>query len=227
MGRFLLQTMRHIHLLLFLATAALSGTAVAQSGKGTLTQIDVSSSTITVDVGKGQFRSYRVKLGAEITVNAQRVALKDLAPKMSVNITAGEPGTATRIVATGIGAAKPAPPESKVTIPATATPEAPIIVGLVTTGQRVTITPIKVWWTGGGSKTGIFCDWNGYPDRKQPNGKHWMALIAAVNASIYAPENNAFSFTVPSDGTLSLYANDGGPDGNKGSGEVTVTVSSK
>jgi hypothetical protein len=219
--------MRTIHLLLFLALAALSSAAVAQSAKGTLTQIDVSSGVITVDLGKGQFRTYHVKAGSDITVNAAHAVLKDLAPRMNVSVTAGEPGTATRIVATGMGAAKPAPAESKVTIPATATPEAPIVVGTVTAGQRVTITPIKVWWTGGGSKGGVFCDWNGYPDRKQPNGKHWMALVAAVNSSLFAPENNALSFTVPADGTLTLYANDGGPDGNKGSGEVTVTVAPK
>jgi hypothetical protein len=90
----------------------------------------------------------------------------------------------------------------------------------------VTIVPIKVWWSGGGSKTGVFCDWNGYKG-SGTKAMPWMALVAAVGKDTFVPTNNTLTFTVPADGTLVLYPNDGKPQDNVGAGEVTVTVANK
>ena len=47
-------------------------------------------------------------------------------------------------------------------------------------------------------------------------------MIAAVGKDAVAPTNNVLTFTVLTDGTLVLYPNDGKPDDNSGTGDVTV-----
>jgi hypothetical protein len=104
----------------------------------------------------------------------------------------------------------------------------PLKLGTVTAGQKVTLTAVKVQWSGGGSKQGVFCDWRGYNTQKPlANGIPWMALVAAVGKKEYWPKTkSAFSFTVKEDGELVLYANDD-QGGNLGEAEIIVKVSPK
>ena len=95
----------------------------------------------------------------------------------------------------------------------------------MTKGQKVTVAPIKTWWTGGGSRKGEYCDWRGYP--RKTRTRPWMTLVAAGGDASFAPENNALTFTAPADGKLVLYANDDRPEGNEGSALVTVIVAAK
>jgi hypothetical protein len=96
--------------------------------------------------------------------------------------------------------------------------------GHVIAGQKVTVKPVKVEWSGGGSKRGVFTDWRGHnPDKLMKNQIPWMALVAAVGPSEHWAKDNTLSFTVPEDGELLLYANDALGD-NKGEAEVVVTV---
>lgn len=154
--------------------------------------------------------------------------MADLHPGLSATVTGGDPGIAERVVATGPsalrpGVAKTAPTQSQVRVPATAVHAKPYVLGNVVAGQTVAITPIKVWWTGGGSKAGVYCDWRGYPGSRI-DGKPWMALVAEVGSSAHVAEGSNLTFTVPADGTLILYVNDDKPEGNVGFGDVTVTV---
>lgn len=109
-----------------------------------------------------------------------------------------------------------------VIVPASALKGNPITIGRVTLGQTVTIVPKKVWWSGGGTKKGHYCDWRGY-DPDKAKGIPWMALVAAVGLDEHWAKDNTLSFVVPANGTLVLYANDEAP-GNSGSAEVTVTI---
>jgi len=119
---------------------------------------------------------------------------------------------------------QPAPASSTVEVPATAGSRSPVKVGTVTAGQKITLTIGHVLWKGGGSKTGDSTDWRGYRGRKEGNGLPWLALVAAVGKQNFLPDKKVFTFTVPANGTLVLYCNDGNPDGNSGKGEVTVKV---
>ena len=96
--------------------------------------------------------------------------------------------------------------------------------GKVSAGQKVTLTIGHVLWKGGGSKAGTPVDWHGYRGRMEKNALPWMALVAAVGKQAFLPDKKEFSFTVPADGELVLFANDGNPDGNSGKGEVTVKI---
>ena len=120
---------------------------------------------------------------------------------------------------------KPAAGQSLIKVPASALKENPVVVGSVTAGQKVTVTPKKVWWSGGGSKKGVFCDWRGYTPN-QPNGIPWMALVAAVGTDEHWAKDNTLSFTVPANGMLVLYASDG-KGGIEGGGEVIVKIDPK
>ena len=113
--------------------------------------------------------------------------------------------------------------ETPVKVPASTLQTQPLKLGTVTAGQKVTVTAVKVQWTGGGSKQGVFCDWRGHnPDKKLANGIPWIALVAAVGKKEYWPKTkSAFSFTVKEDGDLLLYANDD-QGGNLGEAEVVV-----
>jgi len=119
-----------------------------------------------------------------------------------------------------------APASSSVVIPATAGPGNPVKIGLVTAGQKVTLSIGHVFWKGGGSKAGASADWHGYRNRLEKNALPWMALVAAVGKKNFLPDNKEFTFTVPADGVLVLYANDSNPNGNSGKGEVVVKIDS-
>jgi hypothetical protein len=118
--------------------------------------------------------------------------------------------------------------EFPVKMPANTFQTQPLKLGPVTAGQKVTVTAVKVQWSGGGSKQGVFCDWRGHnPDQKLANGIPWMALVAAVGKKEHWPKTkSAFSFTVKEDGDLVLYANDD-QGGNLGEAEVVVKVTPK
>lgn len=118
--------------------------------------------------------------------------------------------------------------ENPVKVPASTLKTQPLKLGTVAAGQKVTVTAVKVQWSGGGSKQGLFCDWRGHnPDQKLANGIPWMALVVAVGKKEHWPKTkSSFSFTVKEDGELVLYANDD-QGGNLGEAEVVVKVTSK
>jgi hypothetical protein len=123
---------------------------------------------------------------------------------------------------------KPLSGDIPVKLPPNTLKTRPLILGTVTAGQKVTLTAVKVQWSGGGSKAGVFCDWRGHnPDKPLANGIPWMALVASVGKKEYWPKTkSAFSFTVKEDGELVLYANDE-QGGNLGEAEILVKVSPK
>lgn len=164
--------------------------------------------------------------GHAVRVESNQPSLKNLAYKISdqLDAAAAKLKPTNSSLGAGDAATKPAPAELRVRIPATSVGRDPVVVGSVEAGQVVTVRPIKVWWTGGGSKGGVYCDWKGYEGSNNEGGHPWMSLIAAVGKDSHAPANNTLTFTVAADGTLVLYANDDKPEGNIGSGEVTVTV---
>lgn len=195
-----------------------------------ISKVDAVGNEISVTNEHGEVKSYHLTNFTQILVNNARATIKELTPGMSVQVTSGQPGVAERVVAVngvlGVGdaAAKTAPVESRVHIPATAVGSNPVIVGLVKAGQVVTIEPIRVWWTGGGTKAGKYCDWKGYEGSSNMGGHPWMALVAAVGKETHAPADNKLNFTVAADGVLVVYANDDKPEGNVGAGDVTVKV---
>lgn len=200
--------------------------AFAQSVTGQIKEVDPAAKSFIVTGAKGEFHTFRTKFTTEILINGERSALTDLAPGASVQVSPGEKGYAGRIVSPAPGVrAKPAPAQSVVKIPATAGRAKPVTVGAVSAGQRVTVTPNKVWWSGGGSRKGAYCDWRGY-ERSNISGLPWMALVAAVGTDEYWPKDNTLSFTVPAAGVLTLFANDTGAQDNDGQGHVTVSVAS-
>jgi hypothetical protein len=115
-----------------------------------------------------------------------------------------------------------------ITLPGSTLKTTPFSVGTVVAGEKVTITPKEVRWSGGGTKKGQFCDWRGH----NPNvplagsGIPWMALVAAVEKNEFWAKDHTLSFTVPADGMLLLYANDTG-GGNEGQADIIVTISPK
>jgi hypothetical protein len=199
-----------------------------QAHKNEITKIDALGGTVMISNERGETKIYRVGAGTQILINGQHATIKDLALGMVVQVNTSEPGVAGRIVvdATGASVVKAAPASSRVRVPANTAPEHPVVVGAVKAGQVVTVVPIKVWWCGGGSKAGVFCDWNGYQGRGSKT-MPWMVLVAAVGKDTFVPTDNALTFTVPADGTLALYPNDERPEDNVGSGDVTVTVADK
>jgi len=202
-----------------------TGPLCGQSVTGDITQIDQPTSSFTIAGAKGAFHQFKVKLTTEITINGERGALKDLALGKKVQVTPGETGFAARIISPPPGTfSKVAPTQSLVKVPATSVNTNPVVVGSVKAGQVVTVTPKKVWWTGGGTHKGKYTDWRGYDPDKVKKGVPWMALVAAVGKDEHWAKDNTLSFTVPEDGNLVLYASDGDAGGNIGDGEVTVTV---
>ena len=213
----------YLVLSLLLAVAnPLPAAPARQAHRNEITQVDLTASTVTIFNDHGEAKIYRVGAGTEILVNNQRGTINDLSPGMPAQVTSREPGVAERITVDN----RVAPEDSKVRVPANAGPDNPVVVGTVKAGQQVTIVPIKVWWSGGGSKTGVYCDWNGYKGSGS-KGMPWMVLVAAVGKSTFVPANNILTVTVPEDGTLVIYANDRKPQDNLGAGDITVTVADK
>ncbi len=201
-------------------------TASAQSVTGEIKQLDAAISSFMLTGAKGDFRQFRTKLTTEILIDGKPAAFKDLSLGIQALVTPGETGYAARVVSPPPGLqAKVASGQSAIKVPANALKANPVIVGSVTAGQKVTITPKKIWWSGAGSKKGQFCDWRGY-DPEHAKGIPWMALVAAVGANEFWAKDNTLSFTVPASGSLILYANDD-KAGNEGQGDVVVTIAPK
>ncbi|HEX8297476.1 MAG TPA: hypothetical protein VF593_14315 [Chthoniobacteraceae bacterium] len=64
--------------------------------------IDVTAATLSASTGGDAAKVYRLRPSVEVKINGARSRLTDLSVGMSARITAGEPGFATRIEATGI-----------------------------------------------------------------------------------------------------------------------------
>ena len=109
-------------------------------------------------------------------------------------------------------------------VPAVCGESDPIRVAHVSKGDEVTLYIGDVHWTGGGTKTGKYTGWRGYPDRYEHNHLPWMALVAKVGDRTFLPDKKEFTFTVPDDGVLALFCNDDNPDGNRGRGLVKVKI---
>ena len=109
-------------------------------------------------------------------------------------------------------------------IPAAATQSDPMHIARVTAGQTVTLSIRNVHWSGGGTKGKTPTDYRGYRDRREHNGLPWMALVAGIGSHHFLPDHAEYSFTVPEDGELVLFANDDRPDGNVGRAKVTVKI---
>jgi hypothetical protein len=193
-----------------------------------ITKIDAVAQEFTITDGEGGFKTYRFKPTTEVLLNNQRSSTAALAPGMIALVATGDPGTASRIMASvpvkPTLIAKPVPPTAQVRFPASTGEEKPHIHGSVKAGQKVTVTPVKVWWEGGGSRKGKFTDWHGYPGSRNNHDKPWMALIAQVGGNYFSPKDGALSFTVPTDGVLVFFCNDEKAEGNEGSASISVTI---
>jgi|GEM_PF-2712248 len=218
-----MKTIRQLALLLALSIAR---PAVSQSVTGQIKEIDAAKGTFTIVGAKGTFHSWQTKPTTEVSLNGNRVTLKELTVGTAVQVSPGQAGFAARIISPPPGkqAKKMAPAQSTVKVPAKANKAAPFVAGHVTAGQTVTITPKKVWWTGGGSKKGKYVDWSGYEPHPE-KGIPWMAFVAAVGKSEFWAKGGTLSFTVPADGELLLYAQDADARGNEGTAEVVVETS--
>jgi hypothetical protein len=221
MHQSVMKTLRHIAALSL--SVSLCGSALAETVTGEIKQIDPAANTFTVVGTKGEFHPFKTKVTTEVQVDGKRANVKDLSLGMQAQVTVGEPGTAARIISPPPGTQlKAASGQMAIKVPANALKANPIIVGSVIAGQKVTITPKKVWWTGGGSQRGQYCDWRGYKPEGS-KGIPWMALVAAVGGTEHWAKDNTLTFTVPANGSLVLYANDD-KGGNDGEAEVIVTV---
>ncbi len=211
--------------LLIILLLATTNAAFCQSVTGQVKEASPQANTVTLTGAKGDFHTFRTKFTTEILLNGKRATLKELPPGASVQVTRGEAGFAARIVSPAPTAqVKAAPAQSEVKISAMDGRAKPATIGAVVAGQRVTIMPKKVWWSGGGSRKGAFCDWRGYEGTNM-SGKPWMALIAAVGSEESWPKDNTLSFTVSSAGVLTVFANDTAGEDNAGQGQVTVSIS--
>jgi hypothetical protein len=82
---------------LFVMTFSVAG----QSTTSDITAVDAKGGTITVSSAGGTGRLYRTRLSVEVYINGAKAKLDDLAEGMTVKVTSGEPGLATRIDASG------------------------------------------------------------------------------------------------------------------------------
>jgi hypothetical protein len=76
-------------------------------------------------------------------------------------------------------------------------------------------------WTGGGSKTGVYCNFMGYADR----GHKWMRLNYQIGSQVPVPVVAGLKYRVESTGILKLFCNDGRTVRNKGMIRVLIKVS--
>ena len=78
----------------------------AQSGDFEISEIDTRSNIFT-GKSNGQFRAYRVRPGADVSINGVRATFAELETGMKVKIISSEPGIASSVTATGIRTKKP------------------------------------------------------------------------------------------------------------------------
>lgn len=209
------------------ASAAVAALPLPELRENEIVRVDPAARTIVIGAGSAAPQTYRCAERAAILLDDKPATLRDLAPGMIAVITATAPGVASRVAAIKL---RQAPPQARqplftkrFKISAKALPNRALAFGNMRGGQLVTITVNGGKWCSGGAKAGKFCDWHGYPDDLR-NGVPRMALVAAVGRAVYLPAGDTFRFTVVSDGTFYLFANDEGLEGNEGSLDVTVTV---
>lgn len=88
-------------------------------------------------------------------------------------------------------------------------------------GQAFSIVPNpKDKWTGGGSKRGVYCNYQGYPG----NGGEWMQMRYQIGENKAVPVVSDAIQTAPSNGELKLFAEDGSAAGNAGDIRVEIIV---
>ena len=85
--------------------------AGAQSGEYELNELDPKGGTFTATLN-GQVKTFRVRPSVETTINGLKATFAELEPGMKLKVTSAEPGTATRIVASGLRT-RSAPPGAK------------------------------------------------------------------------------------------------------------------
>jgi hypothetical protein len=218
--------MKTVQYVAFFLASSVAGHLFAQTITGKVQQIDPVANTLIVAGLKGSYRTFHVTDMTTITLNGKRATLDALTAGTLVMVTPGELDSAGTIVSPPpAGEIKPVPPESHITILATANMVSPVKVGMVTAGQTITVLPQNVRWCGGGSRKGVYTDWRGY--EQGGKGIPWMALVAAVGDKTYWAQNNTLSFVAPTDGLLILYANDNKPEDNTGQADLIVTVTAK
>ncbi len=124
--------------------------AFAQSAAGDVTAVDAAAGTVTVNQPVGGSRFYRTRPSVEVLINGTKSKLADLAEGMTVKVTSGEPGLATRIEASGT--------------PKAAAPGAPAAAGDL---EHRLIGTKWVWWENKNEiQTISFI----------PNGKAWWSI---------------------------------------------------
>ena len=75
-------------------------------------------------------------------------------------------------------------------------------------------------WTGGGSKSGVYCDYMGYADR----GHNWMRLRYQIGGGTPVPVVRGLKYRAESGGVLKLFCTDGKMDDNKGGIRVVIKI---
>ncbi len=190
--------------------------------------VDAASGLLAVGADAADRKVYRCTSETVVLLNERPVKLADLAPGMVVVVTAVKPGVAARVAAIEVKSTEKklhqVAMERAVVVSASNTAKRAMVLGPVYAGQIVRIAlrgPIR--WTCGGKRAGEFCDWGGFPDDRYL-GMPRMALVAFVDKAPFLASGKRFTFTVPADGKLGLFANDDDPAGNEGSAEVVVTV---
>ena len=78
-------------------------------------------------------------------------------------------------------------------------------------------------WTGGGTKTGVYCDYMGYADR----GNDWMRLKYQIGDGPLIPVVGGRKYRAGSGGLLKLFCADERVDDNKGRIRVLIKLTSK
>ncbi len=190
--------------------------------------VDAASGLLAVGADADDRKVYRCTSETVVLLNDRPVKLSDLAPGMVVVVTATKPGLAARVAAIEVKSREKklhqVSVERTVVVSSANTAQRAMILGPVYAGQIVRIAlrgPIR--WTCGGKRAGEFCGWGGFPDDRYL-GMPRMALVAFVDKAPFLASGERFTFTVPADGKLGLFANDDDPAGNEGSAEVVVTV---
>lgn len=159
----------------------------AQSGEYELNQIDPKAGTFTATLN-GQVRTFRVRPSVETTINGIRATFEELEPGMKLKVTSAEPGTATRVVASGLRT-RPAPTgakppmglgsqparQVKAEVPANSANGFPI--GDVRKGTRISIQYLGGKW----KHDGRIAQWN--PDSDEPKVGNSNRLCVSLPAT--------------------------------------------
>lgn len=97
----------HRLLVLLLGVITFAASARAQSGEYELNEIDPKGGTFSATLD-GQVRTFRVGPAVETTINGVKASFEELEPGMKLKVASAEPGTATRLAASGLRT-RPAP----------------------------------------------------------------------------------------------------------------------